>query len=278
MKKKEDERYVNILVAIVIVFVVGATLGSIIDSYVKEKNIIVEPITKKEEPMMYLKKPQAIKNFLYDEIEQSKNDKFITIEPDDNETSHLYDENYDENIDKPTVENVKETEANSTLEETEKRDPSTEEHSTEETETTVEETEETTEATPIINADHYSCSLDDVYYTSPVREYTSEQKELLAKMLYCEAGGEGWDCQVATLSAIINHIEFFDGNFGVLDITNHFEPASYYRYKTPTEMNWKVLDYVLSGHLIADIKYFQLYSYHNFGTPMFMVDGVYFSK
>ena len=97
-------------------------------------------------------------------------------------------------------------------------------------------------------------------------------------MLYCEAGGQGWDCQVATCSAIINHIEYNNGDFSVLDKSNHFSPASYYRYKTPTETNWQVVDYVLSGHLIADVKFFQMGSYHSFGTPMFAIEGEYYSK
>lgn len=142
------------------------------------------------------------------------------------------------------------------------------------------EPETTKPPTPqyIIKAQHYAVPAEEIYFTWLVREYTEEQKTLLAKMLYCEAGGEGWDCQVATLSGIINHIEHNNGNFGVLDKGNHFSPASYYRYKTPTKMNWEVLDYVLNGHLIADVKYFQLYGYHSFGTPMFKVDGVYFSR
>ena len=143
------------------------------------------------------------------------------------------------------------------------------------------EVESTTQApTPqyIIKAQHYAVPAEEVYFTWPVREYTEEEKTLLAKMLYCEAGGEGWDCQVVTCSAIINFIEHYDGNFSVLDNGNKFSPASYYRYKTPTKMNWKVLDYVLAGHLIADVKYFQLYAYHSFGTPMFKVDGVHFSR
>lgn len=130
----------------------------------------------------------------------------------------------------------------------------------------------------IIKASHYAVAAKDIYFTYPIREYTEEQKTLIAKMLYCEARGEGWDCQVATCSAIINHIEANGGNFGVLDKKNHFSPASYYRYKTPTQMNWKVLNYVLSGHLIANVKYFQLYRYHSFGSPMFSINGTYFSK
>lgn len=141
---------------------------------------------------------------------------------------------------------------------------------------TINKTSQTTKY--IIKAQSYAIAANKIYFTNPIREYTEEEKILIAKMLYCEAGGEGWDCQVATCSAIINHVEYNKGDFGVLDKSNHFSPARYYRYKTPTKMNWEVLEYVLSGHLIADVKYFQLYGYHSFGTPMFKVDGMYYCK
>ena len=130
-----------------------------------------------------------------------------------------------------------------------------------------------------IGADHYACSRNDIYFTYPQRAYTEEQKELIVKMLYSEAGSTSWDCQVATCSAIINFIEHYRGDFSVLDNANKFDPAPYYRYERPTEEQYSVLNFVLSGHLIANIKYFRTEHYHyDFGTPMFAIDNVYFSK
>lgn len=142
------------------------------------------------------------------------------------------------------------------------------------------EPETTKPPTPqyIIKAQHYAVPAEEIYFTWPVREYTEEQKTLLAKMLYCEARGCSWDGQVATCSAIINHIEYNKGDFSVLDKSNHFSPASFYRYKTPNQMQYDVVNYVLNGHLIANVKYFRMSYYHNFGTPMFAIDGEYFSK
>lgn len=97
-------------------------------------------------------------------------------------------------------------------------------------------------------------------------------------MLHCEANIGSWDCQVAVCSAILNFIENDKAGIAALDNGNKFSPASYYRSRTPSQMNWEVLNYVLSGHVIANVKYFQLYGYHSFGTPMFLIDGVYFSK
>lgn len=138
--------------------------------------------------------------------------------------------------------------------------------------------EDVTEVEPIINANHYSCNLSEIYYTSPIRTYTAEQKELIAKMLYCESGSTSWDCQVATCSAIINLIDHYDGDFSILDKSNVFSPAYFYRSVTPLQTQYDVLEYVLSDHLIADIKYFRTSYYHSFGTPMFAIDNVHFSK
>ena len=277
------KQYINISVIFAIVFAIGMLLSNTIDT---QNNKISIEFTTQAEPMMYLKQPQAIKNFLYESATVTSGDKLLEFTTNE-ETTFFQEENIDEPIFVPTTKEEVVTET-TTKKEIIEEEIATEELTTEEIsitedetcseETTTELEETTTVAKLIINADSYRCSLDDIYYTSPVREYTSEQKELIAKMLYCEAGGESWDCQVATCSAIINFIEHYGGNFAVLDNSNKFDPASYYRYKTPTKMNWQVVDYVLSGHLITNIKYFRINHYHYFGTPMFSVDNVYFSK
>lgn len=265
---------------IIVVLIIGVLLAGIIALCVQEKEISIEPITQSQS-IMYLEKPLVIKHFACEGATVASGGRLL--ETTTNEVTTLPQK---ENIDKPIF-------TPTTKEEIVEEEIITEELTTEEIGITEDETcseeitveleeatteEETTVAKPVINADSYRCSLDDIYCVSPVREYTSEQKELIAKMLYCEAGGTSWDCQVATCSAIINFIEHYGGDFVVLDNSNKFDPAPYYRYKTPTKMNYQVLDYVLSGHLIANIKYFRINHYHNFGTPMFAVDNVYFSK
>lgn len=252
------KQYINISAVLSFVFVMGILLGNIITSRIQENKVSIELKTQTES-MMYLNKPQAVKNFLYKGETLASGGRFLETNLDE-EVIHANKEN-NIIVNKPSV-----------------KVENTTEHTTEIT--TEEETEinETSEAKFIINADSYRCSQEDIYYTYPVREYTEEQKELIAKMLFCEANITGWDCQVVTCSAIINFIEHYGGDFSVLDNVYKFEPAPYYRYKTPSEMSWQVLDYVLSGHLIANVKYFQLYGYHDFGTPMFLIDGVYFSR
>ena len=276
---------INVVAIIGVVFIVGVLLGNIIVSRIQDDKISIEPTTQAQS-LAYLENPIAVQHLTEEGAIISSGGKFL--EPDNKIVAHPEMHN------SPPLATIPITNEEITTEKTTENivldEPTTDEVTTEneiESETNDDSTtdgeeattiEETTTPQYIVKAQHYAVSHEEIYFTWPVREYTDEEKTLLAKMLYCEAGGEGWDCQVATLSGIINHIEHNNGNFGVLDKGNHFSPASYYRYKTPTKMNWEVLDYVLSGHLIADVKYFQLYRYHSFGTPMFKISGVYFSK
>lgn len=123
----------------------------------------------------------------------------------------------------------------------------------------------------------YNIYNSDIYFIDTDTEYTEEEKQLLAQCLYCEAGSTSWEAQVATFSAILNHIDDYDGLW-VLDSVNHFAVAPYYRYCSPLQVQYDVVDYVLSGHRIADIKYFRTSHYHNFGSPMFSIENIYFSK
>lgn len=123
----------------------------------------------------------------------------------------------------------------------------------------------------------YNVYNSNIYFIDTDTEYTEEEKQLLAQCLYCEAGSTSWEAQVATFSAILNHIDDYDGLW-VLDSVNHFAVAPYYRYCSPLQVQYDVVDYVLSGHRIADIKYFRTSYYHSFGSPMFSIENIYFSK
>lgn len=103
--------------------------------------------------------------------------------------------------------------------------------------------------------------------------------EILAKLLYCEAGAESWDCQVYTCSAIINYCEYegvsiWEGAHN----KRMFSPAPFVDRKTATSTQYEVIDYVLNGGRIKDIVYFRENHYHSFGTPVIQVGCHYFSK
>ena len=133
------------------------------------------------------------------------------------------------------------------------------------------------ELNAIISVCNIYCDSSEIYFVDTPIQYTDEEKQLLAQCLFCEAGSTSWECQVITLSAILNHCDDY-GGLWVLDSVNHFAVAPYYRYYTPQEEQYEVIEYVLSGHRIADVKYFRTQYYHGFGAEMLNIDGVYFSK
>lgn len=102
----------------------------------------------------------------------------------------------------------------------------------------------------------------------------------LAKLLYCEAGGMGWQGQVYVCSAILNLCDY--SNYTIWysgHIERIFEVAPYVDYAQPLQTQYDVIDYVINqGGRISEIKYFRTDYYHDFGTPVCRIENVYFSK
>ena len=118
--------------------------------------------------------------------------------------------------------------------------------------------------------------VSNLYFVNTETTYTEAEKKQLAQVLLCESGGSSWEAQVLTMSAILNHCDR-GGGLHVLDEINHFAVAPYYRSKTPTSMQYEIVDYVLSGHRVANLNYFRSGHYHDFGTRMLSIDNTYFS-
>lgn len=103
-------------------------------------------------------------------------------------------------------------------------------------------------------------------------------REFLAKLLYCEARGSNWEGQVFTCSAILNYCDEYDRSlWAVGHDAKAFSVAPWVDGARPNEMQYEVIDYVLSGGRIESICYFRTKYYHNFGVPVCEVDGHYFS-
>jgi len=63
----------------------------------------------------------------------------------------------------------------------------------------------------------------------PAYTITLEERELLAKLLYCEARGESYDCQKAVISVVMNRVrssEFPNTINSVIYQKNQFEPVA----------------------------------------------------
>lgn len=110
------------------------------------------------------------------------------------------------------------------------------------------------------------------------QKYNNE-REILAKLLYCESGSTGWDCQVYTCSAILNLSDYTGRSISNMASDKRlFSVAPWVWSSTPTQTQYDVIDYVLSGGRVSGVKYFRTDYYHNFGTPVINIDNVYFSK
>ena len=95
--------------------------------------------------------------------------------------------------------------------------------------------------------------------TSNNRDTTyDDELEILAKLLYCEAGGEGWDCQVYTCSAILNLSDYRGESISQMaSNVNLFSVAPWVWGAKPTQTQYEVIDYVLSGGRISGVKWFR---------------------
>lgn len=99
-----------------------------------------------------------------------------------------------------------------------------------------------------------------------VYNITSEEREMLARIVYLESNIESLECQKAVASVIINRWQ--DGYWGdtlsdVIYAKNQFTPAQHIYKTTPTEMNYEAVDYVLKyGCTVpAYVKFFRA-NYH----------------
>ena len=87
---------------------------------------------------------------------------------------------------------------------------------------------------------------------SPTYAYsiTSEEREMLARLVYREANIESLECQMAVVSVVINRWK--DGRWGstledVIYSPYQFTPANLLYKTTPTELNYTAVDLVLQN-------------------------------
>lgn len=79
---------------------------------------------------------------------------------------------------------------------------------------------------------------------------TSEEREMLARLVYREANIESFECQKAVASVVINRWQ--NGKWGgtlkeVVYSENQFSPSGLIYKTTPTEINYQAVDYVLKN-------------------------------
>jgi hypothetical protein len=97
-------------------------------------------------------------------------------------------------------------------------------------------------------------------------DITSEEREMLARLVYLEANTESLECQKAIVSVIFNRLENgYWGNYlqSVVYAPNQFSPANYIWQTTPTETNYQAVDEVLKfGTTIPQYVLYFRANYH----------------
>ena len=142
------------------------------------------------------------------------------------------------------------------------------------------EEEKTEEALEVFAAESVDVQTETTRAQSLAGEITyTDERDFLAKLLYCEAGSTSWECQVYTCSAILNLSDY--NKMSIWDMGhnyNIFAVAYIVDDAVPTQTQYDVIDYVLSGGRIPEICYFRTDYYHSFGTPVCNIVPHYFSK
>lgn len=115
-------------------------------------------------------------------------------------------------------------------------------------------------------------------------EVASNDRYLLANLIYCEAGGESYECQVAVGAVVMNRVKstvFPDTIVGVIYQKKQFTPASSGRLalalskNSATESCYKAADAALAGVTnVSDCLYFRTPTPKV--TPRYVIGGAVF--
>lgn len=150
----------------------------------------------------------------------------------------------------------------------------------------VELIEEETNQTTIQETEKINENLNKTIANKSDKVYTEiDDRELLAKLLYCEGRGESVECQKAIVSVVINRLN--NGYWGdtinkVVYAKGQFTPAlnGTLENVTPTKTQYEVVDYILENGstLPSWVMYFRASYHFNWKgyTPYCAIDNTYF--
>ena len=119
--------------------------------------------------------------------------------------------------------------------------------------------------------------------SNKVYSITKEERDLLARLLYLEAGATSLDCQKKVASAIFNYWLSFKGTKTIKEVIylkNVYSVASQIKYTIPKQEQYNVIDYILeNGSVLPSyVRYFRNNYHHNWNgyVGYCNVDNVYF--
>lgn len=117
-----------------------------------------------------------------------------------------------------------------------------------------------------------------VPYEEPFyRNLTDEDVWYLKDMAMREASGESVIGQAMVMYVVINRAEAYGQSIKQVCESKAFESSKGMSGKTPNENCNEALALIESGWIPKPL-YFRAGHYHNFGTPLFQVEGHYFSS
>lgn len=109
-------------------------------------------------------------------------------------------------------------------------------------------------------------------------KYNTSEVDLLARVIYCEAGNCSEYCQWLVGSTAMNLADSNGGLKAVAFDYNTFNVAGILYTRDPSELSYSVAQRILSGNRDYNVTAFRMSYYHSFGAPYAVVDNVYFSS
>ena len=118
---------------------------------------------------------------------------------------------------------------------------------------------------------------------TPHYKITNVEREMLARLLYREAGAASLECQKMVISVIFNRYDAANGEKTLEEIIyqkGQFQPAHLISSTTPTELNYQAVDEVVMNGVTIPyyVKYFRANYHFNWDgyVGYANLDGTYF--
>lgn len=125
---------------------------------------------------------------------------------------------------------------------------------------------------PIIEVqDEPQSDSDGTFQDSPLRD----DVDLLARVIWAEAGNCSEECQWLVASATMNLADYIGD--GTLESIVFDTSVVYISNDTPSSMCYRVAARVIAGDRDYNVFAFRTNHYHDFGTPYKAIDNVFFS-
>jgi hypothetical protein len=150
----------------------------------------------------------------------------------------------------------------------------------------IEEPEQTTE----ISDDEYEPEVViSPFYDIIASSITNEEKEILARLAFLEAGNQSFEGQKAVIEVVLNRVlseEFPDTIYDVVYQTNQFSPAGYISSTAPTQDQYDAVESVLTetepilnlGVVFFSTQQYNDYLFEKIGDHYFCYSKSYYEK